>query len=253
MKNFLSLIVLTLTLFQVQAQNDEPILFMWYGQIKTSDAAEHLQLEKDYYSKFHQQRVENGDILGWDMWQIMNPDVNDMTTTYIYVSLVKDFASIGKNTPIKSLKGVSQKEWDAAQKKAMGHYLKTYQVVASIKGSFGTQEATGPADYAVINYMEVDPYQTEAYEKLEIETFLPMFKDEKIRKGWALHKVLNHFGTDRPVNYITADFYDSIQTVYKTRNGAIALNEEDLKFWKGIDEIRELKNSHILKRILSVR
>lgn len=80
-----------------------------------------------------------------------------------------------------------------------------------------------------------------------------MFKDEKIRKGWGLHKVLNHFGTDRPVNYITADFYDSIQTVYKTRNGAIALNKEDLKFWKGIDEIRELKNSHILKRILSVR
>ena len=110
MKKLLSLIVLTFTLFQVQAQNDEPILVMWYGQIKTSDAAEHLQLEKDYYSKFHQQRVENGDILGWDMWQIMNPDVNDMTTTYIYVSLVKDFASIGKNTPIKSLKrGLSKR------------------------------------------------------------------------------------------------------------------------------------------------
>jgi hypothetical protein len=31
--------------------------------------------------------------------------------------------------------------------------------------------------------MEVDPYQTAAYEKMEIETFLPMFKDQKIRNG----------------------------------------------------------------------
>ena len=253
MKKLLSLLVLFFTFIQVQAQNDEPILLMWYGQINSADAAEHVQLEKDYYLKYHQQRVANGDILGWDMWQIINPDVNEMTTTYLYVSLVKDFASIGKNTPINSLKGVPQKEWEAAQDKAISHYIKNYQLVTSIKGSYGTQEAKGPADYAVINYMEVDPYQTEAYEKLELETFLPMFKDDKVRAGWGLHKVLNQFGTDKPVNYITADFYTSLQTIYKSRNGAIALNEEDLKFWKSIDEIRTLKNSHIIRRVLSVR
>ena len=80
-----------------------------------------------------------------------------------------------------------------------------------------------------------------------------MFKDDKVRAGWGLHKVLNQFGTDKPVNYITANFYTSLQTIYKSRNGAIALNEEDFKFWKSINEIRRLKNSNIVGRVLSVR
>ena len=100
--------------------------------------------------------------------------------------------------------------------------------------------------------MEVDPYQTAAYEKMEIETFLPMFKDQKIRNGWALHKVLNHFGSEKPINYITADFYSSLQPIYESRNGSIAMNEADTKFWKSIDAIRTLKKSHILRKVLSV-
>ena len=78
--------------------------------------------------------------------------------------------------------------------------------------------------------MEVDPYQTAAYEKMEIETFLPMFKDQEIRKGWALHKVLNHFGSEKSLNYITADFYSSLQLIYESRNGSIAMNEADTEF-----------------------
>ena len=196
---------------------------MWYGEINNTDVAEHLELEKAYFTKFHKQRITNGDILGWDMWEIINPEVDVMTTTYVYVSLVKDFETIGKNTPIENLEGVSKKDWEAGLEKAMSHYT------------------------------EVDPYQTAAYEKMEIKIFLSMFKDQKIRNGWALHKVLNHFGSEKLVNYITAYFYSSIQPIYEYRNVAIAMNEADTKFWKSIDAMRNLKKSHILRKVLSVR
>ena len=253
MKKLLGLLVLSLSFINAEAQNDETILKMWYGEIKNTDVAEHLELEKAYFTKFHKQRIANGDIIGWDMWEIINPEINAMTTTYIYVSLVKDFETIGKNTPIEGLEGVSKEDWEAGLEKAMSHYIRTYEVTTSIKGSYGTQEENGPSNYAVINYMEVDPYQTAAYEKMELETFLPMFKDQKIRNGWALHKILNHFGSEKPINYITADFYSSLQPIYESRNGAIAMNEADTKFWKSIDAIRTLKKSHILRKVLSVR
>ena len=69
---------------------------MWYGEINNTDVAEHLELEKAYFTKFHKQRITNGDILGWDMWEIINPEVDVRTKTYVYVSLVKDFETIGK-------------------------------------------------------------------------------------------------------------------------------------------------------------
>ena len=117
MKKLLGLLVLTLSLFNAEAQNDETILKMWYGEIKNTDVAEHLELEKAYFTKFHKQRIANGDIIGWDMWEIINPEINAMTTTYIYVSLVKDFETIGKITSIESLEGVSKEDWEAGIRK----------------------------------------------------------------------------------------------------------------------------------------
>ena len=102
-------------------------------------------------SVFHKQRIANGDILGWNMWGIINPKVNAMTTTYIYVSLVKDFETIGKITSIESLEGVSKEDWEAGLEKAMSHFIRSSGVTTSIKGSYGTQEGNGPSNYAVIN------------------------------------------------------------------------------------------------------
>ena len=125
MKKLLGLLVLSLSFINAEAQNDETILEMWYGEINNTDVAKHLELEKTYFTKFHKQRIANGDILGWDMWEIINPEVNAMTTTYIYVSLVKDFKTIGKNTPIEKLEGVSKEDCEAGLEKAMSHYIRS--------------------------------------------------------------------------------------------------------------------------------
>ena len=85
------------------------------------------------------------------MWEIINPKVNAMTTTYIYVSLVKDFETIGKITSIESLEGVSKEDWEAGLEKAMSRFIRSSGVTTSITGSYGTQEGNGPSNYAVMN------------------------------------------------------------------------------------------------------
>jgi hypothetical protein len=102
--------------------------------------------------------------------------------------------------------------------------------------------------------MAVDPYKADEYEKAELEMFMPNFKEnDKVKTGWGLHKVLNYLGTDHPVNYITADFYNSLNDLYKVRNATGEISDEAEEFWRGFDEIRTLKNSHILRKVMVLR
>ena len=50
MKKILGLLVLYLSLFNAETQNDETILKMWYSKIYNTDIAEHLELEKAYFT-----------------------------------------------------------------------------------------------------------------------------------------------------------------------------------------------------------
>ena len=135
----------------------------------------------------------------------------------------------------------------------MEHYLKNYQVLVSLKGGYGPQATGQPADYAVLNYMEVDGYRAAEYEAMELETFMPIHQEQGTKSGWGLHKVLNHYGADKPVNYITADFYDNLETIYANINATDPMGKDVVSTLKKMDEMRTLSRSHIIKRVMSVR
>lgn len=249
-----SILLLLFSLFVsafVQAQ-EELYVNLWYGQIKNEDVARHLELEEKFYKKYHQERIKQGQIVGWDLWQITNPDVNEMTTTFIYAHLMPK-STVGEFLSLDQLPGVSKTAWENAQKEAMGHYIKNYQVLVSLKGGYGPQATGLPADYAVLNYMEVDVYRAAEYEAMELETFMPIHEKQGTKSGWGLHKVLNHYGTKEPVNYITADFYDKLETIYASFNATDPMGKDVVDTLKKMDEMRSLSRSHIIKRVMSVR
>ena len=86
-----------------------------------------------------------------------------------------------------------------------------------------------------------------------IETFMPIHQTQGTKSGWGLHKVLNHYGADKPVNYITADFYDKLETIYANMNATDPMGKDVVETLKKMDEIRTLSRSHIIKRVMSVR
>jgi hypothetical protein len=232
----------------------EMYVSLWYGQIQNKDVSEHIELEREYYSNFWQHQIDEGNIMGWDMWQILNSDVNEMTTTFVYATLHSE--PTFTTSSLNSMKGKSSSDRKAAEKRAMSHYIKNKAVTTSVKGGYGPQLEPGgvPTDIAVINYMAVDPYKADEYEKAELEMFMPNFKEnDKIKTGWGLHKILNYLGTDHPVNYMTVDFYNSLNDLYEVRNATGEISDEAEEFWRGFDEIRTLKNSHILRKVMVLR
>jgi hypothetical protein len=64
---------------------------------------------------------------------------------------------------------------------------------------------------------------------------------------------LNHYGTENPINYVTADFYDSYDAILTARNNTGEMSEEDMAFWKKFDEVRTLADSHIVRLVQAVR
>ena len=251
MKKLILSFLLVVFVLPMSAQSDLYVT-LWYGQIENADVQDHIEIEREYYSKMWKEQINQGNIVGWDMWQIMNPDVNEMTTTFIYVTL--HTSPTFSMSPVNSIPGKSGIDWRTAQRRAMSHYVKNYSVVMSVKGGYGPQMGGTPPEYAVLNYMKVDPYRAAEYERAELEDFMPSFKEnDTIRKGWGLHKVLNHYGTEKPINYVTADFYDSYEAILMARDNTGEMSEEAIAFWKQFDEVRTLADSHIVRLIMAVR
>ena len=230
------------------AQEGETRINMWYGTINNSDVEEHLALEKHFKSVWKQQK-EAGLLANWEMWQLLNPDKASTETTYLYVKFYTE-ENRKKSASISGIpEGLDAETWDIITDTQMSHFKKIYSTDVSYKGGFNNSvEGTKPADYAIINSMNVDWYRQAEYESMELKTFMPINKKNGMN-AWALTKVLDQFGTERKINYYTVDFFDTLEEIYTMRSNTSKMNKSDVDANKKMDQIRSLLSSDIFKRI----
>ena len=230
------------------AQEGETRINMWYGTINNSDVEEHLALEKHFKSVWKQQK-EAGLLANWEMWQLLNPDKASTETTYLYVKFYTE-ENRKKSASISGIpEGLDAETWDIITDTQMSHFKKIYSTDVSYKGGFNNSvEGTKPADYAIINSMNVDWYRQADYESMELKTFMPINKKNGMN-AWALTKVLDQFGTERKINYYTVDFFDTLEEIYTMRSNTSKMNKSDVDANKKMDQIRSLLSSDIFKRV----
>lgn len=230
------------------AQEGEMRINMWYGTINNSDVEEHLALEKHFKSVWKQQK-EAGLLTNWEMWQLLNPNEASTETTYLYVKFYTE-ENRKKSASISGIpEGLDAETWDIITDTQMSHFKKIYSTDVSYKGGFNNSvEGTKPADYAIINSMNVDWYRQADYESMELKTFMPINKKNGMN-AWALTKVLDQFGTERKINYYTVDFFDTLEEIYTMRSNTSKMNKSDVDANKKMDQIRSLLSSDIFKRI----
>ncbi|MDA9892505.1 hypothetical protein N9V60_05305 [Flavobacteriaceae bacterium] len=230
------------------AQEGETRINMWYGTINNSDVEEHLALEKHFKSVWKQQK-EAGLLANWEMWQLLNPNEASTETTYLYVKFYTE-ENRKKSASISGIpEGLDAETWDIITDTQMSHFKKIYSTDVSYKGGFNNSvEGTKPADYAIINSMNVDWYRQADYESMELKTFMPINKKNGMN-AWALTKVLDQFGTERKINYYTVDFFDTLEEIYTMRSNTSKMNKSDVDANKKMDQIRSLLSSDIFKRI----
>jgi len=230
------------------AQEGEMRINMWYGTINNSDVEEHLALEKHFKSVWKQQK-EAGLLANWEMWQLLNPNEASTETTYLYVKFYTE-ENRKKSASISGIpEGLDAETWDIITDTQMSHFKKIYSTDVSYKGGFNNSvEGTKPADYAIINSMNVDWYRQADYESMELKTFMPINKKNGMN-AWALTKVLDQFGTERKINYYTVDFFDTLEEIYTMRSNTSKMNKSNVDANKKMDQIRSILSSDIFKRI----
>jgi len=234
--------------FSVYGQEGEMRINMWYGTIDNADVEEHLALEKHFKSVWNQQK-QAGNLSGWEMWQLINPNEASSQTTYMYVKFYT--AENRKNNASVSgiPEGLDQAAWDLVLSKQMSHFKKIYSTDVSYKGGFNNSTAgSKPADFAVVNNMSVKWYKQAEYEDMELKTFMPINKNNGM-KAWALTKVLDQLGVERKTNYYTVDFYDTLEELYTQRSNTSKMSKSMIDANKKIDQIRTLLSSDIFRLV----
>ncbi len=205
-------LVLLMTL-QLSAQEKLYLVFE-FMKVDNEQEAAYAETE-EFWAKIHEQRIKNGDIIGWDLWSLQ-PGGEDQHFQYLTVNLYND--------PVKMMSGAG--DFNAAVKaaypnmseedieKQMTMTAKSRDLAVRIyleeidatTGDFAMELGT----IAAINMMKVDPENTSKYEKMESEIFKPMHQkdvDNGVRGSWGLLKFLSPYGTDTYATHITVDMY----------------------------------------------
>ena len=262
MKKTILFLLVTVFSLQVMAQNKQYVEF-FFGTVKSANAENHIQNEKATFAKIHADRIKRGEIVGWDLWELVSPGDAKGETTYLYATVYNDIDKAGLwnknfNEYVKRAAGSNIAAFTKTVNAVIADYTSMSDIITVVKSSDaanGKYDEKGVNDkikYLVLNEMIVDRYHASEYEKLASETLKPNRKQNTNLQGWGLQKILNVYGEDK-INYYTVDFYNSLKDIYDYRENTNIYSEENIKTSKEIEKIRVLKNSHIFKLVDSKR
>jgi hypothetical protein len=205
----------------VQAQNDDALFLVFEFMVVDNEQEEAYEETERFWKKIHEERVAQGQIIGWDLWSLQ-PGGEQQGYQYMTVTLYDDpvkmmsrfdlDATIKKAYPEMSEEDI-QKHLDAANASrdlAARVYL---EQVASTDSDFSMDIGT----IASVDMMKVDLDKYNAYEEAEMQIFQPLHQenvDEGYMSNWALLKVINPIGSDAYMSHITVNMFENWEQVF---------------------------------------
>jgi len=250
-KKLILFVTVILFVSSSMAQRKTYLLFEFMKVAPTQDAA--YLVTESFWKKIHDQRVDSGEILGWQLW---NLQINSENQEYQYVT-VQVF-----DDPIKMFQGgggesflnIAKKAFPAMSDKDLlikkEESLKTRNLVKTLyleqidqtKGQFDVSLGTVMG----INFMNVRPNNYAKYESAESKIFKPEWQNrvDAGRTGsWSLLKVITPEKDvlNSGVSYVSLDkFKDFNQLFGSPNNYATIRSEEDQIAWKEALSTREI-------------
>ena len=243
------------------AQEEQQPLYLLFEfmHVDNEQEAAYAETEK-FWEKVHEQRVANGDCIGWDLWQIM-PGGENQGSQYMTVSLY--------NSPVKMMDGGDfGKAWNAAypdltdeQSAAkMEHTSKsrdlTHRVFLEMIASTTPEYEMPVGMVARLNFMKVEPGQASAFEKAETEVFLPMHQQavtEGRMSNWGLLRNMLGYGSDSYATHMTVDMFSNWDHMFNYGGIVQDPTEAQQKAMQNAMATRDLRSVRIIKLIRKVR
>lgn len=260
MKKLLLFIAIILLSSNVIAQNDLYLVFE-FMEVDNEQEDSYWETES-FWEKIHEQRVKNGDIIGWDLWSL-KPGGEDQGYQYLTVNLYNDPAKMFKgagdfNAALKAAyPKMSQEQLDKEFNKtsksrdlAKRYYLRQ---IDQTKDEFEMPIGT----VAWINLIKAASGQNSNYEKGESEIFKPMHQkdvDDGRRGNWGLLRVMMPRGSERFASHITVDMFKDYDQVFMP--GDNSGQEQTAAQQKAINDFiasRDLKWTYFATLVKKVR
>jgi hypothetical protein len=241
------------------AQEKTYLLFE-FMEVDNAQEQSYWEVES-FWEKIHEQRVKNGDIVGWDLWAI-KPGGEDQGYQYMTVNVYNDPVKMfsGEGSFGKAVKAaypdMSDEDLDKMMKKtvksrdlAVRDYI---EIIDATEGDFSMEVGT----VAELGFMKVLTNNGD-YVKAEKETFKPFHQkvvDAGGKGSWQLLSVMLPKGSDRYVDFMTVNMYNSYEQYLNFDWSSVG--ELDEAMLKKINEgiaTRKMKNVILLELIKKVR
>ena len=238
-------------------------LYLVFEMMKVDNEQESAYMEvESFWEKIHEQRVKNGDIIGWDLWRLA-PGGESQGFQYMTVNLYDD--------PVKMMSGAG--DFQAALKaaypdmseedlnKKFNQTPKTRDLAVRIfleqidatEDDFGMPLGT----VARINMMKVEEGNRGKYEKMESEVFKPMHQsdvDKGNRASWGLLRIMSPWGSDTYASHITVDMFKDMAHMFAPGDdsGPEMTDDQMKQINEGIAS-RDMKYTYIATLIKTVK
>ena len=217
--------------------------------VKTTPGEDYGTIINEKWKELAQMRADEGTITGWDVWWRPGTVEEDQWNMVI-VTVAKSPDSLNANAGVMKIRpDYSEMDVEIFQEKNQRARTILYEHVYVNKGlNFAGNQGETPEvpQVAVLNFMKTDIADGYEYEKAENSLNSGSLGD---RLGWGLLKRLDELGDNVYNNYMTVDFYDSWQTMMKTREQTVKMPKQ----MQSVVNMRAHLNSVALWRAVSVR
>jgi hypothetical protein len=209
------LLLLALFLFSFSSFSQDKLYLLFEFMKVDNEQESDYQDTESFWQKIHEQRVKNGDIIGWDLWSL-KPGGENQGFQYLTVSLYDDPVKMfeGAGDFMKTVKAAYPDMSEEALREKIGKTGKTRDLavriymeeIAATKGDFEIALGT----IASIGMMKVALGNRQAYEKAEMEVFQPMHQkqvDAGAKGNWGLLRYMSPVGSETFASHITVNMF----------------------------------------------
>ncbi len=242
-----------------QEQNPTVYAVVEYMKVKQGDEQSYVDVERNYWKKIHQERVNQGEIVRWILYEVRfagsGDEYNFVTSTIVddpsKLELPFENIDFEKIFPGEDIDKISEETLQSRQlvKRNM------IQMISSVEPDSGPS----PFEYIEVDFMKVKPGMGGAYVDVENNVWKPVHKEfinDGSRVGWSLWQTIYPTGSGLDFQYATVNYIKDFSKINAADyNGAFArahANEDANKLMDDTNNSREIVRAELWRVIDAV-
>ena len=195
------------------AQDGEIYIQVDYMKPLEGMSEDYVWMENMVYKPIHQERINNGEIVAWHLYEVRYPRGAEMEYDYITLTIFGDFSSLDAETvPFEQI--VAKVHPSKTVEEVEAFATTTRKIVRSevFKSLHRYPPQTDdPSRTLLLDYMKVEPINKYEYIRMEEEVWEPLHKERLSREtiaSWGVYELLFPGGMNYPYTFATATGFD---------------------------------------------